>query len=82
LNILREETKERNLGRNGRRPLHRGDARHDKIETGIMQALDPLQNTLVFEELISTTNDYIQTLAHFAVLFGYTNWLRQLVDRT
>jgi hypothetical protein len=81
LNILHEEMK-RNLGRNGKRPLQRGEARHDEVETVTMQALDPLQNTLVFEELILKTNDYIQTPAHSAVLSGYTNLLRQLVDRT
>ena len=50
------------------------------IETAIIQALAPLQNTLNFEGLISKTNDYDQTLAHFAVLFGYIKLLRQLVE--
>jgi len=62
-----------------KRPLSGGEARHDEIETAIIQALAPLQNTQDFEEIISKTNDYKQTLAHFAVQFGYANLLRRLV---
>jgi len=79
LDILHKEMKKRNLKRNEKRPLREEEARHDEIETAIIQALAPLQNTLDFGELISKTNDYKQTLAHFAVLFGYTNLLRRLV---
>ena len=79
LDILHKEMKKRNLKRNGKRPLRAEETRHDEIETAIIQALAPLQNTLDFGELISKTNDYKQTLAHFAVLFGYTNLLRRLV---
>ena len=50
------------------------------IEAAIIQALAPLHNTVEFEGLISKTNDHNQTLAHFAVLFGYTNLLRRLVE--
>ena len=55
--------KKRNSQKNGKRPLHEGEARDDKIETVIIQALAPPQNTLYFKELISKTNDYNQTLA-------------------
>ena len=69
----------RNSERNGKRPRREGEARDDEIETSMIQALAPLHNTLYSEELISKTNDYNQTLAHFAVLFGYSDLLRQLL---
>ena len=71
--------KNRNLTRNGKRPLRGGEASHEEIETAIIQALAPLQDTLNFGEVISKTNDYKQTLAHFAVFFGYTSLLRRLM---
>ena len=71
--------KERNLKRNEKRPLRGEGTRHDEIETALIQALAPLQNTLNFGGLISKTNDYKQTLAHFAVLYGYSNLLKRLV---
>jgi len=79
LDILHKEMKKRNLKRDEKRPLREEGTRHDEIETAIIQALAPLQNTLDFGELISKTNDYKQTLAHFAVIFGYTNLLERLV---
>jgi ankyrin repeat protein len=79
LDVLHKEVKKHNLERNGKRLLREGEASQDEIEAAIIQALAPLQNTQDFEELISKTNDYKQTLAHFAVHFGYTNLLRQLV---
>ena len=79
LDILHKEMKKRTLKRNEKRPLRGEDTRHDEIENALIQALAPLQNTLDFGELISKTNDYKQTLAHFAILFGYTNLLRRLV---
>ena len=45
----------------------------------MIQSLAPLQNTPYFEELISKANDYDSTLAHFAVLLGYSDLLRQLL---
>ena len=79
LDVLHKEMKNRNLKRNGKQPLREGEARHDEIETAIIQALAPLQDTQDFGEVISKTNDHKQTLAHFAVHFGYTTLLRQLV---
>ena len=80
LDVLHKEMKNRNLKRNGKRPLSGGETRHhDEIETAIIQAMAPLQDTQDFGEVISKTNDYNQTLAHFAVHFGYTNLLRRLV---
>ena len=79
LDILHTEMEIRSLKRDGKRPLRGGEGRHDEIETAIIQTLAPLQGTQDFGEVISKTNDYKQTLAHFAVLFGYTNLLTQLV---
>ena len=79
LDIFHKEIKRRNLKRNEKRPLRGEETRHDEIETALIQALAPLQNTPDFGELISKTNDYKQTLAHFAVLIGYTNLLKRLV---
>ena len=79
LEIVRKEVKDRDLRRNGKRPLRGGEAGLDDIETAIIQALAPLQNTQDCGAIISKTNDYKQTLAHFAVLFGYTNLLRRLM---
>ena len=79
LDILHKEVKRRNLRRNEKQPLRGEDTRQDEIETAIIQALAPLQNTLDFGERLSKTNEYKQTLAHFAILFGYTNLLRRLV---
>ena len=79
LDILHKEMKKRNLKTNGKQPLRGEEAQHDEIETAIIQALAPHQNTPDFGGLISKTNDYKQTLAHFAVLFGFTNLLKRLV---
>ena len=80
LDILRKEAKNPNLKRNGKQPLPSGEASHVEVEAAIIQSLAPLQDTLGFGEVISTTNDYKQTLAHFAVFFGYTNLLRRLLE--
>ena len=80
LDILRKEAKNPNLKMNGKQPLSSGEASHDEVETAIIQALAPLQDTLDFGEIISKTNEYKQTLAHFAVCFEYTRLLRRLVE--
>ena len=53
-----------------------GEACHDEIETAIIHALASLQDIQDSRRVISKTNDYKQTLAHFAVHFGYINLLR------
>jgi hypothetical protein len=52
----------------------------DLIETGLVQALRALQARPDFREILSTTNEYSQTLAHLAVLYDYPPLLRHLVD--
>jgi ankyrin repeat protein len=75
LDRLHKEMKKHTL----KRSLRGAEAHHDEIETAIIQALAPLQNTQDFGDIISKTNDYKQTLAHFAVQFGYADLLRRLV---
>ena len=79
LDVLHKRIKKRNRPRNVKQP-QRGGARDGDIEAAIIQALAPFHITVEFKGLISQTNDYNQTLAHFAVLFGYTNLLRRLVE--
>ena len=62
LDVLHKEMKNRNLKRNGERPPCGEEARHDGIETAIIQALVPLQNTQGFGEVISKTNDHNRPL--------------------
>ena len=50
-------------------------AQDKAIEIAIIEVLASLQNKLHFEKLISTTDDYNQTLAYFAVHLGYPNSL-------
>ena len=50
------------------------------IERAIIHALEPLQNLTNFGELVSMTNDYNQTLAHFASLSGYFKLLKRLIE--
>jgi hypothetical protein len=45
-----------------------------------VQALSCLQRRPNFHEIISTTNQYSQTLAHLAILYDYHLLLRHLVD--
>ena len=67
LDLFHKEIVKRNLRINEKRPLRGEEKRHDEMEAVVIQALTPLQNTLDFGEPISKTNDYKQTLAHFAV---------------
>ena len=63
-------TREQGQGGLGSRGGGAGD--HD-IERAMIQALEPLQHMLNFDELVSIRNDFNQTPAHFAVMFGYPN---------
>ena len=78
--IFYNEMKKLDSKTNEKRPLHGEETRHDEIEIAVIQSLAPLQNTPDFGQLISKTNDYKQTLAHFAVVFGYINLLNRLVE--
>ena len=50
------------------------------IETGLLEALRHLQLRNNFGEIISTTNDWGQTLAHLSIFYGYASLLSSLVD--
>ena len=50
------------------------------IETGLVHALSCIQAIPNFREIVSTTNEYSQTLAHLAILYDYPSLLRHLVD--
>jgi len=52
----------------------------DSIETGLMDALSCLQARPNFREIVSTTNDYHQTLAHLSIHYDYPSLLRRLVE--
>jgi hypothetical protein len=59
---------------------HGAGPRDDPIETGIMDALSCLQAQPNFHEIVSTTNDYDQTLAHLSVFYDYPSLLGRLVE--
>jgi ankyrin repeat protein len=50
------------------------------IERAMIHVLEPLRKDGQFDELVSMTNDYNQTLAHFASLTGYFKLLKRLVE--
>ena len=54
--------------------------RNVPIETGLIEALRRLQGQPNFREMISTTNDWGQTLAHLSIFYGYASLLDSLVD--
>ena len=66
-------------GDRGQRDQRGGMSDHD-IESAIIHVLEPLQKLANFGELVSMTNDYNQTLAHFASLSGYFKLLKRLVE--
>jgi len=54
---------------------------HEELtEAGLVQALDCIQARPNFREILSTTNEYNQTLAHLAILHDYPSLLRHIVD--
>ena len=50
------------------------------IETGLVHALSCIQARPNFREIVSTTNESGQSLAHLAILYDYPSLLRHLVD--
>ena len=52
----------------------------DPIETGLVEALGCLQARPNFNEIVSTTNDYSQTLAHLSIFYDYPYLLGCLVE--
>jgi len=54
--------------------------RQDSIEASLVEALTCLQARSDFHEIVSTTNDYNQTLAHLSIRYGYSSLLSHLVE--
>ena len=50
------------------------------IETGLVEALRSLQVQPNFREIVSTTNNWGQTLAHLSIFYDYPYLLSSLVD--
>jgi len=59
---------------------HGPEPREDLIETGLVKGLSSLQVQSNFQEVVSTTNDWGQNLAHLSILHGYPSLLGHLVD--
>jgi hypothetical protein len=54
--------------------------RESPIEIDLVEALRCLQVRPNFQEIVSTTNDWGQTLAHLSIFYGYPSLLSSLVD--
>jgi hypothetical protein len=54
--------------------------REDRVETGIVEGLSGLQAQPNFREIVSTKNDWGQTLAHLSIFHSYASLLSHLVD--
>ena len=59
---------------------HGTGPRDDPIETSLMEALSCLQARPNFHDIVSTTSDYHQTLAHLAIIYDYPSLLGRLVE--
>lgn len=68
----------------GHRALHEGnpgsERRGDSIETGLVAALTQVQSQPNFPEVVSTTNNWGQSLAHLSIIHSYPYLLSCLVD--
>src|SRR5258706_8182078 len=51
-----------------------------QIESSVVEVLLLLRGQTNFDDIVSSTNDSNQTLAHLSVLFGYISLLRHLVE--
>ena len=61
-------------------PQDSANSQADQIETSLIQAMLSLSEKPNFDDIVSTSNDSSQTLAHLSVLFGYISLLKHLVD--
>jgi hypothetical protein len=70
-----------NQGNSGLQGGSRGAGpQDDPIETALVDILSRLQTRPNFHEILSTTNDYSQTLAHLSIFYGFPTLLRHLVE--
>jgi len=51
-----------------------------QVESALLNALLSLREKPNFDDIVSTTNDSSQTLAHLSVLYGYKSLLERLVE--
>jgi len=61
-------------------PPGAANSQGNRIESSVTEALLSLREKTNFDDIVSTTNDSNQTLAHLSVLFGYISLLRHLVE--
>ena len=59
---------------------HGAGPREDPVETSLIEALSFLQSRPKFHEIVSTPNEYHQTLAHLSILYDYPSLLSRLVE--
>jgi len=63
-----------------RAPLGSATSQAGQIESSLLGALLSLREKPNFDDIVSTSNDSSQTLAHLSVLYGYISLLRHLVE--
>ena len=61
-------------------PQDSANSQAGQIESSLIRALLSLHEKPNFDDIVSTSNDSSQTLAHLSVLFGYISLLKHLVD--
>ena len=61
-------------------PQDSANSQARQVESPLTKALLSLRETPNFDDIVSTTNDYSQTLAHISILYGYISLLRHLVE--
>ena len=61
-------------------PHDSGDPQAGQIESSILEALLSLREITNFDDILSTSNDSNQTLAHLSILYGFRSLLRHLVE--
>jgi len=61
-------------------PQASANSQADKIESSLIKALLSLSDKPNFDDIVSTSNDSSQTLAHLSILYGYISLLRHLVE--
>ena len=61
-------------------PQDSANSQAGQIETSLVKALLSLREKPNFDDIVSTSNDSSQTLAHLSVLFGYISLLNHLVE--
>jgi hypothetical protein len=63
-----------------RAPKDSDNPQAGEIEPSLVNALLPLRDEPNFVDMVSTSNDSSQTLAHLSVLYGYITLLERLVE--